>query len=105
MSCICSAVLAGWRGEPDILTAMGADSVAGTHRGSGRLAAARSAIAAIAASRTMASVMFGVITFFITHFLSTGLRSPQSCLVAGPVRPACTDAMNSDGGVRLAGGP
>jgi hypothetical protein len=38
----------------------------------------------------MASVMFGVITFFITHFLSYELLSPQCCLVAGPYQGALT---------------
>ena len=59
-------------GEPGGLTAIGADSAPGAHRGSGRLAAARSATAAIAARMTMAGVMLGVIRFFITHFLSYG---------------------------------
>ena len=55
----------------------GAGLVPGASGGSGRLAAARSATAAIAAITTIASVMFGVIKFFITLFLSTdcGRRS------------------------------
>jgi hypothetical protein len=100
MSRICSTALAGAPGEPDVLTAIGADPAPGAHRGCGRLAAARSATAAIAARSTMASVMFGVIKFFITHFLSYGLRSPQSCLVAGTGLPGTYDAMDSDGGRR-----
>ena len=75
MSCICSAALARAPGAPGVLTAIGADSAPGAHRGSGRLAAARNATPAIAAKRTMASVMVGVIEFFITRFLSYGLRS------------------------------
>jgi hypothetical protein len=53
---------------------IGVDSAPDAHRGSSRLAAARSATAAIAARRTWGSVMFGVIKFFITHFLSYGQR-------------------------------
>jgi len=77
MSCICSTALAERPGEPGVLAVIGADPASGAHRGSGRLAAARSATAAMAAIRTIASVMFGVIKFFITHFLSTdcGRRS------------------------------
>ena len=60
----------GRPGGPGVLTVISADSAPGAHRDSCRLAAARSATAAIAAKRTMASVMFGVIKFFITHFLS-----------------------------------
>jgi hypothetical protein len=45
----------------------------------------------------MAGAMFGVIRFFITHFLKFGLRSPQSCLVARTGRPGDDDAMDSDG--------
>ena len=70
MSCICSAALAGRPGELGVLSATGADP-APDARGSGRLAAARSATAAIAATKAMASVMSGVITYFITHFLSS----------------------------------
>src|ERR1700747_1254155 len=103
MSCICSTALAGRPGEPGVLTAIGADSPPGAHRGPGRLAAARSATAAIAATRTMASVMFGVITFFITHFLNFGLRSSQSCLAVWTGLRGTFGAMDSDaGGVRLA---
>ena len=93
MSCICSTALAGAPGEPGVLTATGADSAPGAHRGPGRLAAARSATAAIAVKRTMASVMFGVIKFFITHFLSYGLRSPQSCLAVWTGLPGTYGAM------------
>src|SRR5580693_6991682 len=100
MSCICSTALADRPGEPGVLTAIGADSAPGAHRGSGRLAAARSATAAIAAKRTMASVVFGVIKFFITHFLNYGLRSPQSCLVVWTGPPGTYDALDSDGGRR-----
>ena len=89
-------------GELGVLSAIGADPAPDAHRGSSRLAAARSATAAIAATRTMASVIFGVITFFITHFLSYGLRSPQSCLAVWTGLPAhaalCTATA---GGVRL----
>ena len=100
MSCICSTALAGRPGELGVLTAIGADSAPGAHRGSGRPATARSPTAAIAAKRTMASVMFGVIKFFITHFLSYGLRSPQSCLVVVIAHslPGTYDAMDSEGG-------
>ena len=90
MSCICSAALARAPGEPGVLTAIGADSAPGARRGAGRLAAARSATAAIAAKRTMASVMVGVIEFFITRFLCHGLRSPAVLPSSGPVRPALT---------------
>src|SRR5258708_27293626 len=100
MSCICSTALAGRPGEPGVLTAVGADSAPGAHRGSGRLAAARSATAAIAAKRIMASVVFGVIKFFITHFLNCGLRSPQTCLVVWTGLPGTYDAVDSDGGGR-----
>jgi hypothetical protein len=51
----------------------------------------------------MDSVMFGVIKFFITHFLSHGLRSPQSCLAAWTGLPGTYGAMDSDGGRRLPG--
>ena len=51
----------------------------------------------------MASVMFGVITFFITHFLNFGLRSSQSCLAVWTGLRGTFGAMDSDaGGVRLA---
>jgi hypothetical protein len=100
MSCICSATLAFRPGGLGVLTATGADSAPGAHRGAGRLTAARSATAAIAANRTMASVTFGVTKFFITHFLRYGLRSPQSCLVVWTGLPAVYDAMDSDGGRR-----
>jgi hypothetical protein len=100
MSCICSTALAGRPGEPGVLTAISADPVPGAHRGAGRLAAARNATAAIAAIRAMASVMFRVIKFFITHFLNYGLRSPQSCLVIWTGLPGTYDAMDSDGGQR-----
>jgi len=103
MSCICSAALAGRPGELGVLSAIGADSATDAHRGSGRLAVARSATAAIAATRTMASVMFGVITFFITHFLSFGLRTPQSCLVVWTGVRGTFGAMDSDGGRRPPG--
>jgi hypothetical protein len=103
MSCICSATLADRPGEPGICTAADADLAPDAHRGSGRLAAARSATAAIAAARTMASVMFGVIKFFIMHFLSHGLRSPQSCLVVWTGLPGTYGAMDSDGGRRPPG--
>src|SRR5215470_14836168 len=96
MSCICSAALAGRPGEPGVRTAIGADSAPGVHRGSGRLAAARSATAAIAATRTTATVMFGGIKFFITHVLSFGLRLPQSCLVSWTGMPGTYDVMDSD---------
>jgi hypothetical protein len=46
--------------------------------------------------------MFGVITVFITHFLSYGLRSRQSCIV-GTVwtgRPGNYGAVDRDGGRR-----
>ena len=59
-------------GGPGALTVNGADPAPDARRGSGRLTAARSATAAIAATRTRASVMFGVIKFFMTHFLSYG---------------------------------
>ena len=84
MSCTCSAALAGRPGELGVLSAIGADSAPDAHRGSGRLAAARSATAAIAATRTMASVIFGVITFFITHPAHTALWTAT----AGGVRLA-----------------
>jgi hypothetical protein len=100
MSCICSTALAGRPGGPGVLAVIGADSAPGAHHGSGRLAAARRATAAIAAKRTMASVMFGVIKFFITQFLSYGLRSPQACLVVWAGLPGTYDAMDSDGGRR-----
>src|SRR5690348_12548431 len=90
MSCTCSTTLAGRAGEPGVLIATGADPAPDAHRGSGRLAAARSATAAIAATRTMASVIFGVITFFITHFLSFGLRRRSLALPSGPACPAHT---------------
>src|ERR1044071_10045609 len=80
MSCTCLAAPAGRAGELGVLGATGADPAPDAQRGSGRLAAARSATAAMAATRTTASVMSGVIKFFITHFLSYGLRSPQSSL-------------------------
>jgi hypothetical protein len=48
----------------------------------------------------MASVMFGVIKFFITHFLKYGLRSPQSYLAVGTGRARPT-TLDSDGGRRL----
>src|SRR6185312_14068704 len=102
MSCICSTTPAGRPGEPGVLTAAGADPP-DAHRGSGRLAAARSATAAIAATRTRASVMFGVITFFIPHFLSHGLRSPQSGLAVWTGLPGTYGAMDSDGGRRPPG--
>ena len=88
----------GRPGEPGIFTAIGADPAPDAHRGSGRLAVARSATAAIAAARTMTSVIFGVITFFITHFLSYGLRSPQSCLAVWTGLPGTYGAMDSDSG-------
>lgn len=100
MSCICAATLAGRPGRLGVLTAIGADSAPGAHRGAGRLTAARSATAAIAANRTMASVTLGVTTFFITHFLRYGLRSPQSCLVVWTALAGVYDAMDSDGGQR-----
>jgi hypothetical protein len=103
MSCICSATLAGRPGGLGVLTALGADSVPGAHRGAGRLTAARSAtaaIAAIAANRTIASVTFGVTKFFITYFLRYGLRSPQSYLVVWTGLPGVYDATDSDGGRR-----
>ena len=103
MSCTCSAALAGRPGEPGVLTATGADPAPDAHRGSGRLAAARSATAAIAATSTMASVMFGVIKFFMMHFLSHGLRSPQSCLAVWTGLPGTYGAMDSDGGRRPPG--
>ena len=101
MSRICSAALAGRPGGPGALTAIGADLLPGARHGSGRLAAARSATAAIAAKRTMASVMFGVIKFFITHFLKYGLRSPQSYLVVGTGRPGLRRWTATAGGVCL----
>src|SRR6516225_351260 len=109
MSCICSTALAGRAGGPGVLTVIGADPAPVADRGSGRLAAARSATAAIAAKRTMASVMFGVIRFFITRFLNYGLRSPQSCLVVWAALPGTCDAMAlwtaTAGGVRQADEP
>jgi hypothetical protein len=51
----------------------------------------------------MASVMFGVIKFFIMHFLSHGLRSPQSCLAVWTGLPGTYGAMDSDGGRRPPG--
>jgi hypothetical protein len=103
MSCICSEALVRRPEEPGVLTATGADSAPDARRGSGRLAAARSATAAIAAKRTMASVTSGVIKFFITHFLKFGLRSPQSCLVIQTGRPAITTLWTATaGGVRPA---
>src|ERR1700750_1620080 len=103
MSCICSTTLADRAGEPGAFAAIGADPALDAHRGSGRLAAARSATAAIAATRTMASVMFGVIKFFIMHFLSHALRSPQSCLAVWTSLPGTYGAMDSDGGRRPPG--
>ena len=103
MSCICSAALAGRPGELGVLSAIGADSAPDAHRGSDRLAVARSATAAIAATRTMTSVIFGVITFFITHFLNFGLRSPQSCLAVWTGLRGTFGAMDSDGGRRPPG--
>src|SRR5690349_6476286 len=106
MSCICSTALAERPGEPVALAVIGADPASGAHRGSGRLATARSAAAAIAAKRTMASVMFGVIKFFITHFLNYGLRSPQACLVVWTGRPALTTLRTATaGGVGLTDEP
>jgi hypothetical protein len=102
MSCICAATLAGRTGRLGVLTAIGADSAPGVHRGAGRLTAARSATAAIAANRTMASVTFGVTKFFITYFLRYGLRSPQSCLVVWTGLPGVYHAMDSGGGRRAA---
>ena len=98
MSRICSTARAGRPVEPGVPTAIGADSAPGAHRGSGRLAAARSATAAIAARKTMASVMLGVIKFFITHFLSYGTavtavlpcRPPDSGTFTGPYALRCT---------------
>jgi len=104
MSCICAATLAGRRGGLGVLAAIGADSAPGAHRGAGRLTASRSATAAIAANRTMASVTFGVTTFFVTHLLRYGLRSPQSCLVVWTGLPGFYDAMDSDGGRRTPSG-
>ena len=102
MSCICSTALAERPGEPGVLAVIGADPASGAHRGSGRLAAARSAAAAIAAKRTMVSVMFGVIKFFITRFLNHRLRSPQARLVVWTGRPALTTLWTATaGGVRL----
>jgi hypothetical protein len=100
MSCICSTTLAGRLGERGVLSAIGADSAPDAHRGSGRLAVARSATAAIAATRTMASVIFGVIKSLITHFLSFGLRSRRSCLAVWTGRPGTYGAMDCDGGRR-----
>jgi hypothetical protein len=101
MSCMCSTALAGRPGEPGVRTAIGADPAPGAHRGSGRLAAARSATAAIAATRTTASVMFGVIKFFTAHFLESGLRSPQSCLAVWTGLPGRLRARTATaGGVR-----
>jgi len=57
-------------------------------------------IAAIAAKRTMASVMFGVIKFFITHFLVMGCGRRRLALSSGPVCPGTYDAMDSDSGRR-----
>jgi hypothetical protein len=51
----------------------------------------------------MASVMFGVITFFITRFLKYGLRPPRSCLVAWAALPGTCDAMDGGGGRRPPG--
>ena len=93
----------GRPGELGVLTAIGADPAPDAHRGPGRLAAARSATAAIAATRTMASVIFGIITFFITHFLSHGLRSPQSCLAVWTGLPGAYGATGSEGGRRPPG--
>ena len=93
----------GRPGELDVLSATGADPAPDAHRGSGRLTAARSATAAIAATRTMVSVLFGVITFFITHFLSFGLRSPQSCLAVWTGLPGAYGAIDSGGGRRPPG--
>ena len=93
----------GRPGELGVLTAIGAAPAPDAHRGSGRLAVARSATAAIAATRTMASVIFGVITFFITHFLSYGLRSPQSCLAVWTALPGTYGATGSEGGRRPPG--
>src|SRR5215475_6388052 len=95
MSCICSVALAGGPRKPGVLTATDADPAPGAHRGSGCLAAARSATAAIAATRTMASVVCGVM-FFIMHFLSYGLRSPQSRLVVWTGPPGTYDAIDSN---------
>ena len=100
MSCTCSAALAGRPGELGVLSAIGADSAPDAHRGSGRLAAARSATAAIAAKKTMATPMLGVIKFLIAHFLSYGLRSPQSCLAVWTGLPGTYGAMDRDGGRR-----
>ena len=60
MSCICSTALAERPGEPGVLAVIGADPASGAHRGSGRLAAARSAIVATAAERTTASEMVAI---------------------------------------------
>ena len=90
------------RGRPGVRTVIGADSAQDARRGSGRLAAARSATAVLAAKGTMASAMFGVIKFFITCFLRYGLRSPQSCLVVWTGLPGTYDAMDSDGGAASA---
>jgi hypothetical protein len=100
MSCICSTALAERPGEPGVLAVIGADPAPGAHRGSGRLATTRSAAAAIAAKRTMASVIFGVIKFFTTHFLNPGPRSPRASLVVGTGLPGTYDAMDRDGGRR-----
>jgi hypothetical protein len=51
----------------------------------------------------MARVLSGVIQFFITHFLSYGLRSPQSCLAVWTGVPGTYDAGDSDGGRRPSG--
>ena len=99
MSCICSAALARAPGEPGVLTAIGADSAPGAHRGSGRLAVARSATAAIVAKMTMASVMVGLIEFFISASSVMDCGRPQTCLVwTGP--SGTYGAVDSDG-VRL----
>jgi hypothetical protein len=48
----------------------------------------------------MTSVMFGVITVFITHLLSDGLRSRQSCMVVWAALPGNYGAVDRDGGRR-----
>jgi hypothetical protein len=47
--------------------------------------------------------MFGVIKVFIEHFLSHGLRSPQSGLAVWTGLPGTYGAMDSDGGRRPPG--
>jgi hypothetical protein len=84
------------------LTTTSRASAPGAHRGSGRLAAARSRTATIAPKRTMASVICGVIELFITHFLVMDCGRRRLALPSRPVCPALTTLWTATaGGVRL----